>query len=313
MFSVTFYANNVYTTQFWTSDGTPVGTVPVGQPLDHYGLPTEQIVFGDSVYFFLRSQSFDYGPGSSAARLYKLDVSSGAVILVNDFLGGANWSIPPSSLKVAGDYLYFSALDASASRNVLWRVGLSDSTASIVPGKPGNDYTDANLYDVAVGDGNLYFVAKAYAILNSYGEPSRQMWMVGPPGVTQVPGDLDGDGTVTAADIDSIWGLIQSGDSHADLNHDGSVNQADADFLVRVILNTEYGDANLDGFVDASDLATTRRNVGQTFSGPNWANADFNGDGHSDAADLALVRRYLGFSASPMLLPPSSRRASLLP
>jgi hypothetical protein len=303
VFSVTFFANNVYTTQFWTSDGTASGTVPLGQELDQYGLPTEQIVFGDSVYFFRRPQGFDYNPETSAERLYKLDVSSGAVVLVNDFLGPDNWYNPPSSLTVVGDYLYFNAQDESTSHNVLWRIGPNDATALIVPGKVGNDYTDANLFDIAVAGDNLYFVAKAYAVVSSFGEPTRQMWMVGPPGTTQVPGDLDGDGTVTAADIDSLWGLIQSGDSRADLNHDGSVNQADADYLVRVILNTEYGDANLDGTVDAADLATTRRNVGQTFSGPNWAKADFNGDGQSDAADLALVRRYMGFSAAPEASP----------
>jgi hypothetical protein len=297
VFSATFYANNIYTTQFWTTDGTPSGTVPLGQELDQYGLPTEQIVFGDSVYFIRRPQSFDYNPNTSAERLYKLDVSSGAVVLVSDYLGPDNWNNPPSSLTVVGNYLYYSALDARASHNVLWRIGPNDSTPSIVPGKVGNDYADANLFDTAIAGDNLYFVAKSYAIVSSSGEPTRQMWMVGPPSAAQVPGDLDGDGTVTSADIDSIWGLIESGDSRADLNHDGFVNKADADYLVRVILNTEYGDANLDGTVDAADLATTRRNVGQTFSGPNWARADFNGDGKSDAADLALVRKYLGFSA----------------
>ena len=90
-----------------------------------------------------------------------------------------------------------------------------------------------------------------------------------------------------------------------DLNHDGSVNQADADYLIRVILNTEYGDTNLDGFVDAADLAETRKHVGQVFSGPSWAEADFNGDGRSDAADLAIVRRYTGFASAPAASPAS--------
>jgi hypothetical protein len=64
---------------------------------------------------------------------------------------------------------------------------------------------------------------------------------------------------------------------------------------VHVILKTEYGDANLDGFVDAADLATARRHIGGSLTGPNWEKSDFNGDGRVDAVDLAIVRRNLGF------------------
>ena len=150
---------------------------------------------------------------------------------------------------------------------------------------------------VLVGD-RYYFTADSIALPNQYGNYSRQLWSVGPPVVVSVPGDLTGDGVVGATDIDAIWGLIQSNDPLADLNGDSSVNQADVDYLVRVILNTQYGDANLDGFVDAADLAVTRQRIGSVYGGPNWAGADFDGDGFVDAADLSTVRRYTGFARS---------------
>ena len=82
------------------------------------------------------------------------------------------------------------------------------------------------------------------------------------------------------------------------MNNDGKVDKSDLDFLIHNILHTEYGDANLDGFVDTSDLAIVRSKMGSTLSGPDWASGDFNGDGFVDVADLAVVRQHMGFASS---------------
>ncbi len=86
-----------------------------------------------------------------------------------------------------------------------------------------------------------------------------------------LPGDFNDDGKVDATDIDTLFGLIKTGDARGDLNDDGSVNQQDLDFLIHNILHTEFGDANLDGFVDTSDLAVVRKAMGSSLSGPDWA------------------------------------------
>lgn len=52
------------------------------------------------------------------------------------------------------------------------------------------------------------------------------------------------------------------------------------------------GDANRDGRVDASDLAATVANLGQT-SGASWATGDFNDDGRVSLADVMLLRANL--------------------
>jgi hypothetical protein len=62
------------------------------------------------------------------------------------------------------------------------------------------------------------------------------------------------------------------------------IDQLDVDEIVRVILGTEYGDANLDGKVDEADEEIVRGNLGET--GLGWAGGDFNGDGIVDVLDL---------------------------
>jgi hypothetical protein len=52
---------------------------------------------------------------------------------------------------------------------------------------------------------------------------------------------------------------------------------------------TTYGDANLDGVVDAVDEAIVLANQG---TGTGWGQGDVNGDGIVDATDLQVVRRY---------------------
>ena len=54
--------------------------------------------------------------------------------------------------------------------------------------------------------------------------------------------------------------------------------------LVQDLLNTDYGDANLDGSVDLADF-----NAWLTGSpGDGWAGGDFNGEGSIDLADFNI-------------------------
>jgi hypothetical protein len=72
--------------------------------------------------------------------------------------------------------------------------------------------------------------------------------------------DLNGDGHVTFA----IGGL-------------GSLDEHDSDVLIRDILETEYGDANLDGRVFFGDLAILAANWRQTGSLVGWSDGNFDG------------------------------------
>ena len=63
-------------------------------------------------------------------------------------------------------------------------------------------------------------------------------------------GDFNGDGQIDVADVD----LLAKHDGRCDLNGDSTVNPLDMDILILQILNTRYGDANLDGRVNGVDF-----------------------------------------------------------
>jgi hypothetical protein len=89
-----------------------------------------------------------------------------------------------------------------------------------------------------------------------------------------------------AADIDAIYAHFGSGGAY-DLTGDGLVNQADVDYMVKTILHTSYGDANLDGAVDFLDFQTLLNNW--QAQGCGWAGCDFNGDGVVDFLDFQTL------------------------
>lgn len=105
--------------------------------------------------------------------------------------------------------------------------------------------------------------------------------------------DLDFSGTIDVNDIDKLRQVIMDGSTHPiyDLNFDGVVDAGDLSYQIETILETAFGDANLDFKVDANDLAIARQNFGLDGG---WAAANFNLDGSVDANDLAQIRRNSG-------------------
>ena len=115
----------------------------------------------------------------------------------------------------------------------------------------------------------------------------------GSPGETPLGkrGDFDGDGLVGTADIDALFAAVnaESHDPAFDLTSDGMVDRSDLDELILNILDTQYGDANLDGRVDADEGMQVLTNLGGG-SGFGWADGDFDGDGRVTASgDLAVL------------------------
>lgn len=109
-----------------------------------------------------------------------------------------------------------------------------------------------------------------------------------------VPGDLNQDFAIDDADIDLLYAEINSGmpEPAFDLNGDTSVNQLDVDFLVRNILNTEFGDANLDRLISFSDFSDVQSNFALAGG---WADGNFNGDALITFADFAMLQSNFGF------------------
>lgn len=106
-------------------------------------------------------------------------------------------------------------------------------------------------------------------------------------------GDFSGDGNVTAIDVDLLaMGIANGGDTRFDVNQDGTVDLEDRRHLIEVTLGSLYGDSNLDGVFDSTDLVSTfQRARYEDFDGEEvgWQDGDWNGDGRFTSADLVLA------------------------
>jgi hypothetical protein len=130
---------------------------------------------------------------------------------------------------------------------------------------------------------NSYFTAN-FAELRLFGD-------VSPLGDDSLPDDL-----VDVADIDALLGAVRgnSSDLLFDLNNDELIGAGDVSTLFG-ILGTQYGDANLDGVVNAADLTTWQANYGSVGG---WAKGDFDGSGKVDGRDFLIWQRHAGFGGS---------------
>ena len=117
---------------------------------------------------------------------------------------------------------------------------------------------------------------------------------------TAVDGDITGDGVLDASDIDRLLLALAMADQDGrfDMNGDGSVDTLDRDAWVSEKFGTTYGDANLDGVFDSSDLVQIFQ-VGEfqdTIAGNStWSEGDWTGDGDFTTADLVLAFQTGGF------------------
>ena len=109
-----------------------------------------------------------------------------------------------------------------------------------------------------------------------------------------VNGDFDNDGDWDGTDIDALVASIAGGstDLGFDLDGDGMIDEGDLDewLIVAGAENLDsgnaylYGDANLDGFVDASDFNIWNSSKFTTVAA--WTAGDFTADGSVDASDF---------------------------
>lgn len=107
-------------------------------------------------------------------------------------------------------------------------------------------------------------------------------------------GDFDGSGVVDAVDIDLLFAALRAteDDLRWDLNDDRQVTTLDADFLITTILQTQRGDVNLDGIVNAIDLGTIQSHL--FTANPSWAAGDVTGDGMVDVRDYNVAFAHRG-------------------
>jgi low density lipoprotein receptor-related protein 5/6 len=90
--------------------------------------------------------------------------------------------------------------------------------------------------------------------------------------------------------IDALTSAIRAGsnDPTFDLNRDGQVGENDRRFLIEFVLNTTFGDSNLDGRFDSSDLVSVYQAglFEKNDQNARWSSGDWNGDFNFATSDL---------------------------
>ncbi|MCA9168930.1 MAG: hypothetical protein KDB23_14750 [Planctomycetales bacterium] len=104
--------------------------------------------------------------------------------------------------------------------------------------------------------------------------------------------DADANGIVDANDFDRLAAeaVAQPGNLLFDMNGDASLSDADLAHWAHTLVSTYYGDANLDGMFDTSDLTRVFQ-VGkyETGEAAGWSEGDWSGDGLFTTTDLVLA------------------------
>jgi len=103
-------------------------------------------------------------------------------------------------------------------------------------------------------------------------------------------GTLNWDNLLEAAPTTFLGGAVVGGDLSADINGDLIIDQADVALIVNGILETTFGDVNLDGLTDATDSAIANANLGLAGA---WESGDVNGDGTITQTDLDIINSFI--------------------
>ena len=116
--------------------------------------------------------------------------------------------------------------------------------------------------------------------------------------------DFDGNGSITGRDIDILSDAVREGSDRPryDLNDDGSIDGSDRVVMVEDVLNTYFGDSNLDGEFNTADLVLIFQagEYEDDLEGNSiWATGDWNGDREFNTGDLVAAFQAGGFEQGP--------------
>lgn len=122
-------------------------------------------------------------------------------------------------------------------------------------------------------------------------------WPIGPP---TDDGDMNFDNIVDTTDVDIQMAAARQYPKATfhDLDFSGHVDENDLNHLIKTTFNTWFGDSNLDGEFNSSDLVAVFQ-AGQYEDGiddnSGWATGDWNGDQEFTSGDLVAAFQDGGF------------------
>jgi hypothetical protein len=113
-------------------------------------------------------------------------------------------------------------------------------------------------------------------------------------------GDYNGSGALDPRDIDFLTAAVGSDDLTFDANGDGSVTSDDRTTWVEQLANTWFGDANVDGEFNSSDLVTVfTAGKYELDEFASWEQGDWNGDQRFGSGDLVTAFAGGGYETGP--------------
>ena len=115
-------------------------------------------------------------------------------------------------------------------------------------------------------------------------------------------GDFDRSGVLDVADVDALSEAIRLRQHPSDfnVNNDDFVDLEDLSFWVNHLKQTYFGDSNLDGEFNSSDLVEVFiAGKYETGEAAGWAEGDWNADGSFDSSDLVAAFVDGGYEQGP--------------
>ena len=116
-------------------------------------------------------------------------------------------------------------------------------------------------------------------------------------------GDFNQDRVVDESDINLLCAEIiaDSLDDSFDLTGEGVINRSDMNELITNILNTEFGDSNLDGLFNSADFIQVFQRgkyEDELEDNAEWGDGDWNCDGDFTSSDLVVAFQNGGYTAA---------------
>jgi hypothetical protein len=109
-------------------------------------------------------------------------------------------------------------------------------------------------------------------------------------------GDFDGDGELQMADLDELIQRLRFGEPRRwlaelhDVNENDRLSSSDLDFWIKELKGTWFGDANLDGEFNSSDMVQVfAAGKYETEQEASWAMGDWDASGIFDSSDMVTA------------------------
>ena len=291
-----FFPDTADGREVWVTDGTEDGTQRVFTPAGAAPVRSNNsIALDDKLYFPQRDELWvTDGTAEGTHIVIDTDPSQQPCMVFGCSVGSNDPDIV--SLTAFQDSIFFTIWRSDQTE--LWQSdGTTEGTLRMTDMNSGPESSfERNIVGrffsrLNVAHDYLYFTT---------GTPARHyLGTVEGTGMNLWRLSLTDDANNTNDDvIDSIYAAIaaESYEPRFDLVDDDKLDESDVQYLVEEVLQTQFGDTNLDGDVDFADLLQLSSNFGLENS--SWSQGDFNGDGNTGFADFLLLSSNFGLERS---------------